>query len=111
MEIKYKGTIIEESLENLDILKDFNILSSKVSSDLEWHMHTVEVTEDQIQKLSWYIKPEKWYAHFWNSDDVIVVFRDKIFNLKHSDKSTWKEAVDYGKSVGIPEEQLDFIIN
>ena len=41
---------------------------------------------------------------------LCVVFKDKIFTIKHSDKSTRKDVVEYGKSVGIPEEQLDFVI-
>lgn len=48
--------------------------------------------------------------HFWNADDVIAVFSNKLFRFKHSDKSTWNEAIEYGKSLGIPKEQLDFVI-
>ena len=44
-------------------------------------------------------------------DDIIVIFKNKIFNIKYSDKKTWSEAVAYGKSIGIPEEQLDFPID
>jgi hypothetical protein len=28
-----------------------------------------------------------------------------------SDKSTWNDATEYGKSLGIPKEQLDFLID
>ena len=50
--------------------------------------------------------------HFWEpgKDEVLVVFKSKTFDIKHSDKSTWSEAMAYGKSIGIPEEQLDFVI-
>lgn len=50
--------------------------------------------------------------HFWEEgkDDVVVVYKDKNFRIKYSDKSTWAEAVEHGKSRGIPEEQLDFIV-
>lgn len=44
-------------------------------------------------------------------DEVKVVFREKIFSIKFTDKSTWKDAVTHGKSIGIPEEQLDFLID
>lgn len=43
-------------------------------------------------------------------DNVKVIFKNKIFEIKFSDKSTWNEAVAYGKSIGIPDEQLDFPI-
>lgn len=49
--------------------------------------------------------------HFWQDRDVIVVFRDKMFEVNFDDKETWKDAVAYGLSVGVPEEQLDFLIS
>lgn len=73
-------------------------------------MFTVLATEENIKRLANYLKPEKWYAHFWKGDNVIAIFPNKVFRFKYSDKSTWKEAVEYGKSIGIPEEQLDFLI-
>ncbi|SRR3989344_1324901 len=108
--MNYSGVIIEESLENKRVLEDFKIVESEVSSDLEWRMHKVEVTKDQIEKLSQSLKAGSWYMHFWSSNDVIVAFKDKIFHILHDDKSTWKPAVDYGLSLDIPPEQLDFPI-
>jgi len=111
---KYKGTIIQESLIDDRQLNDFEIIGFKVTNEDKpeerWHLFTVMAFEENIEKLSSNLKPEKWYAHFWSGDDVIAIFPNKTFNFKNSDKSTWKEAVDYGKSLGIPEEQLDFII-
>jgi hypothetical protein len=48
--------------------------------------------------------------HFWDGRDVIAIFKNKVFEFNYDDKSTWSEAVDYGRSQGIPDEQLDFII-
>ncbi len=111
---KYKGTIVQESLVDDRILNDFDTIAYKVTDEENpyerWHLITVLTNEESIEKLSKNLKPEKWYAHFWNGDDVIAVFPNKTFQFKHSDKSTWKEAVEYGKSLGIPEEQLDFLI-
>jgi len=111
---KYKGTIIQESLKDDRQLNDFEIVRFRVTKDDNpsdrWHLFTVMATEDDIKKLSSNLKEEKWYAHFWNGDDIIAVFPNKIFNFKHSDKFTWTEAVEHGKSLGIPEEQLDFLI-
>ena len=111
---KYKGTIIQESLIDDRQLNDFEIVGFKVTDEDSqadrWHLFTVMASEENIKKLASNLKPEKWYAHFWSGDDVIAVFPNKTFNFKHSDKSTWKEAVEYGKSLGVPEEQLDFVI-
>ena len=105
----YKGTIIENSLGDKSFLSKIRI--DKTWKAGEWVLHSVQIPEENISGLSEIILPG-WYMHFWKegSDNVIAVFRDKIFTIKYSDKSTWKEAVAYGKSAGIPEEQLDFLI-
>lgn len=111
---KYKGTIIQESLVDDRQLNDLEIVGFKVTNEDKpedrWHLFTVMASEENIKKLASNLKPEKWYAHFWNEDDVIAIFPDKTFNFKYSDKSTWAEAVEYGKSINIPEDQLIFEI-
>ena len=114
----YIGTIIEESLEDNRILNDFRILNVRITNEENpadrWHLYKVEATQEQLQKLSSVLKPEKWYAHFWSGDQkgdkMIVVFRDKTFTQKVGEKNTWKPAIQYGLSVGTPKEQLDFLI-
>jgi hypothetical protein len=112
----YTGSIIKESLENEEILNDFKIINITVTDDEKpedrWHIYTVEGTQDILQKLSKVIKPEKFYSHFWNKNkDIIAVFRDKIFNFNYNDKTSWQPAIEYGESIGIPKEQLDFLID
>ncbi|MFY9493441.1 MAG: DUF3850 domain-containing protein [Minisyncoccia bacterium] len=109
----YLGTIVEESLEDSRVLNDFHILNVRITNNNNpaerWHLHKVEATLEQLQKLSSVLKPERWYAHFWSGDEMIVAFRDKTFIQKVSNRSTWEPAIQYGLSVGIPEEQLDFL--
>lgn len=112
----YRGTIVEESLEDNRILNDFHfkILRLKISSEDNpadrWHIYTVRIQdENDIERLAQHIKPG-WYMHFWRDDEVIAIFKDKTFKFKYSDKSTWEPAIEYGRSVGIPAEQLDFPI-
>ncbi|MCR4323053.1 MAG: hypothetical protein NUV61_03110 [Candidatus Azambacteria bacterium] len=111
---KYKGTVVEESLEDNRILNELEITGFRISSDEDpqsrWHLYTVKVSEEDILKLSKCISPGKWYMHFWSGRNVIAVFRDKTFEFNYDNKATWKEAVDYGLSVGTPREQLDFLI-
>ncbi len=111
----YKGTIVEESLSDNRILNDIKILNFRISKDENpndrWHLYTVNVSKDDIKKLSTYIGAGKWYMHFWKDNDVVAVFKDKIFEFKHNNKSTWADAIAYGKSIGIPDEQLDFVID
>jgi hypothetical protein len=48
--------------------------------------------------------------HFWKGRGIIAIFKDKIFEFNYDDKATWSEAISYGTSLGIPKEQLDFLI-
>jgi hypothetical protein len=68
------------------------------------------VSQEEILELEKIIK-QGWYAHFWNGKEVIAVFRNKTFSFVHNNKSTWKPAVNYGLSLGISREQLDFPID
>lgn len=112
----YKGAIIEESLEDSSILNLFSIINTTITNDENpndrWHIHTVESDKDTLLKLSKVLKSEKYYAHFWdNKKNIIVVFRDKVFEFNFNKKDEWLPAIEYGLSVGIPKEQLDFLIS
>lgn len=122
--MNYKGAIIEESLENLDVLQDVKVLETKVSKVTErsktpwlaqWTMHIVEISEDRAEtiaeKLSRAIDRAhagSWYADFKNETTHFVIFRDKVFKIDRTKKEEYDAAVEYGASVGIPRHQLDF---
>lgn len=105
-----KGTIIENSLRDTSILGELKI--TRTWQDEEWVLHDVLVDEDKAEKLARYLNDGPWYIHLWQEggDTVTVVFKNKTFRLKYSDKDSWHEAVEYGRSLGIPGEQLDFPI-
>lgn len=107
----YKGIIVENSLADKNILGEVKIIKTWQSSN--WTLHDVLIEENQITKLSDSLSDGPWYIHVWKpgTDSVKVIYKNKIFDINHSDKSTWTEAVAYGKSIGILEEQLDFVIN
>lgn len=113
--MEYTGTIVEESLKDNRYLNKLSIAGLKISStDIaadRWHVYKVLISEDQITEIANQLKPEKWYMHFWRGDDVIAVFPGRTFRFKHSDTSTWGDAIAYGKSINIPEGQLDFLID
>lgn len=105
-----RGTIIENSLNDKSVLERLTILKSWTSGS--WKLHQVSLSKEEALSFSEYLTSGPWYVHFWEeeTDEVIVVFRDKTFVIKHSDKSTWVEAVQHGIALGIPKEQLDFVI-
>lgn len=49
-----------------------------------------------------------WYTDFHTSRDTFVVFADKVFRYPRGQAEGRREALDYGRSVGVPEQQLDW---
>lgn len=106
-----KGTIIENSLNDLGILKKCRI--EKTYEAGSWILHNVFIEEALIPELQHSLAEGPWYIHVWEpgKDDVIVVFKDAQFRIKFSDTSTWDDAIAHGIAMGIPKEQLDFPID
>ncbi|WP_405957940.1 hypothetical protein [Streptomyces phaeochromogenes] len=49
-----------------------------------------------------------WYTDFHTSRETFVVFADKVFRYARGQAEGRREAQDYGRSVGVPEQQLDW---
>lgn len=110
MAVKYKGVIIEESLDDNRVINNLEIVRVKISNEDRWHLYTVLVSEKDIEELSRSLK-QGWYMHFWKDKKVIAIFKDKRFEFDYNKKDTWEPVIEYGLSIGIPKEQLDFPIN
>ena len=118
----YVGTIIEESLEKRDVLKKVKITRTRVEKVTEkhrtlwlkqWTLHTVEIPEDQADKIAKDISQSldsqhNWYADFRNDSHHYIIFRNKVFFIDRRSKEQYDEAKNYGVSLGIPEYQVDF---
>jgi hypothetical protein len=116
MHDRWRGVIISESLEEPSLIDDFEVFKAEISKkDLDlgggkqgrWHLYYVHAIDSQINSLLRQVKPG-WYCHFWRENSLVVVFSGKRFEMLTNDKSTWRDAVEYGQSIGIPIEELDF---
>lgn len=120
--MNYKGTIIEESLKNKEVLKKINILSTNVEPIVakhqtswlkQWTLHKVEILEDKAEeiakKLSTLLDTEhNWYADYKNEKWHYIIFRNKVFKINRNSAEQYLEAKKHGISLGIPEYQVDF---
>ncbi len=77
-------------------------------------MYKVEVAagdiEQAIQQFQANLRPLpflQFYCHFYRGNELIVVFKEKVFRMT-TDRPTWGDALAYGRSLGIPDRQLDF---
>ncbi|MCL5783429.1 MAG: hypothetical protein M1476_05925 [Candidatus Thermoplasmatota archaeon] len=108
----YHGIIIMESLSDKSILDSLKILGRK--DGRIWTMLRVGVETGKFQGVIKSISRNlmvvngiPYYAHFYRRNELIVVFPGKIFFMT-PDKETWQPVLDFGKSNGIPEQELDF---
>ncbi len=110
----WQGVIIKESLEDDSLFKLVKILKTK-KSNLEGEnnvltFHNVEIPDkDKDQFIEKAIKSLKYkfYLHLVKDKLVYVVFKDHIFKFSKGYPEL-ETARNYGKSVGIPEEQMPF---
>jgi hypothetical protein len=120
--MKYTGVIIEESLDNKAVLNGVKTTQTKVSIVNEkhktpwikqWTMHTVEIAEENADRVAEQIsndldKEHNWYADFKNEKFHFIIFRGKVFKVDLSNPVLYNEVKQYGISLGVPEYQLDF---
>ena len=116
------GDIIEESLDDKSIIKELNILNTRIEKVKEehhtphltqWTLHEISVPENQAdeiaEKLSRALESEhQWYADFKNDKTHYIIFKDKVFKIDRTNFDQYKKASDYGVSLGIPDYQVDF---
>lgn len=108
----YHGIIIDAAFSDPFYPERLKIFAKRKSTSTGWTLYGVEIPNENIavtlQDIQSNMKSDKpYYSHFYNDENVIVIFKDKLFNAKpHA--STWLPIIEYGKSLGIPKEQLDF---
>jgi hypothetical protein len=49
-----------------------------------------------------------WYSHFNVGGETFVIYARRIFRYPSGDAAKRAEAVAYGRSVGVPDSQLDW---
>lgn len=114
----YKGYIIDKSQKDRKIFETLQITNQKTIwlglitiYEIEVAKKELDTVINRLQKNMVNrigLKKQEFYLHFYYGNELIVVYRTKKF-LATSDKSTWIEAQDYGKSLGIVSKQLDFL--
>jgi len=113
MENFYHGILLDLQFgEDSFIEKNFKIFAKRKSSSNPWILYGIEIgdknLDDGIAKIQTAMKSDApYYAHLYNDNEVIVIFKSKVFYVKPH-ISTWNEIVRYGASLDIPSEQLDF---
>lgn len=118
----YIGVIVEESLADLDILKEVEITDQCIEKVSErdntpwldkWTIDTVKIkanlAEELANKLSALIDTKHcsdWFCDFKNDNYHFVIFKDKVFKLKRGNKLDYQNMQEYASKLGLPKEQM-----
>jgi len=79
----------------------------------QWTLHTVEISENNADKLAEELcksldSKHNWYADFKNKQTHYIIFYNKIFKINRSKPEQYADATEYGILLGIPKYQVDF---
>lgn len=112
MSQNYHGIILDAEFKDPKFADQFQIFAKRRSRNNPWILYGVAVEPSKIKKIIRQIQENlkinaPYYAHFYRDGELIVVFKEKVFRITQ-DKSTWANAQKYGRSLGIPKEQLNF---
>ena len=116
----FTGVLLKESLRDATVLERLNIVKEEewsVDNAAEgqpgrwtalYYQGDAAEASEMANELSRSLKPGKWYTSFAVREAQYVVFPKRVFVYKGNDEGAIESAKEYGRSIGIPESQLDW---
>lgn len=128
----YHAEVVNLSLKNVDIINNYKTIDIKKRVWGFVKIYTLLIPSEKIDEAVNYFQSnmstrlkKEWYITFHNENEVIVVFRSKIFKLSPKgilpvhgklidissaeQKNEWNKMINYAKSLCIPDSQCDFL--
>ncbi len=117
------GALIAESLQIGSVLEGVPLTVTKISradvgdveagQPLTWTFLEFEAGDQDTEQLAASLRDALetaggWYCDFRNEDTTFVVFSGRIFRYPRGDRDGRAAAEEHGRSVGVPESQLDW---
>ena len=118
-----EGTLIAESIQVGAELGGVRLVTRKIrrtaAGDASagqpelWTLIEFEADERDAEVLAGALadvleQQSGWYTDFRTPDETFVVYSGRVFRYPRGDSSGRAEAAAYGRSVGVPESQLDW---
>ena len=108
----YHGIILDSEFNDPNFVNKFKVLNKRPSRLDPWTLCGIVVAESEIERvikdIQGNLKEDKtYYVHFYRENELIIVFKNRIFKLS-TNPETWSEAIGFGKSLSIPERQMNF---
>jgi hypothetical protein len=122
-QLMIEGTLIAESIRVGAELEGIGLVIRKVRRSPQgdasagqpevWTLIEFEAEERDAEDLADALatvldQQDGWYADFRTPDETFVVYSGRVFRYPRGDGPGRAEAAAYGRSVGVPEDQLDW---
>ncbi len=118
----YSGALLAESLRPDAVLDGIPLTVTKIyraalgnaeaGQPELWTVIEFEVPADRArglaEALSRLLLEGSWYCDFRSADEMFVVFSGRVFRHPRGDRVGRDQAEEHGRSVGVPEAQLDW---
>lgn len=115
---RFVGCVILESLTDAEPLAGLTPVVERVvdvptdPDATTWHVRWYCLDEsdllERLPGLSAAMRPH-WYGHFITGDDLCVILSRQAFWASVSDKSTWRDIIAYGDTVGVDRKWTEKI--
>ena len=114
------GLLLQESLDDLRVLDLLRITKTETwwvgnaanGQPSVWTALSFEADSSQAdavaEALSRALKAQGWFINASTETHIYVIFPHKIFKYPKGDGAQRAAAREYGRSIGIPESQLDW---
>jgi hypothetical protein len=118
-----EGTLIAESIRAGAELDGVRLVTRRISRSAAgdasagqpelWTLIEFEAEEPDAEMLAGALakvldRQHGWYADFRSPDETFVVYSGRVFRYPRGDSGGRAEATAYGRSVGVPDHQLDW---
>jgi hypothetical protein len=112
--VRYQGLLIKESLGDEGVLDAVHMIRTETWNTSDPPIWTAVYFDGHAgqaghvaEKLSQALNPG-WYCNVATERDSLVVFPGRVFKYPRGDEQGRAEAQEYGRLLGLPEEQLDW---
>ncbi len=111
-QLKWHGIVLDLEFNDPKFINQFKIFAKRKSKTNPWTLFGIEIDDNKLEESIKGIQnnlksSQPFYAHLYNDEEIIVVFKEKVIKAQPN-KSSWDSIIKYGRTLTIPEEQLDF---
>jgi len=106
----FHGILVDVAFIDRRYPATFSVFARKTAGD--WGLYGISVPRHDLENAVAGIQSamradQPFYSHLYDDETVVAIFKERVFRATpHA--SSWQEIQQYGASLGIPAEQLDF---